>query len=317
MTMRAPEIDFEQIRQAAALASQARQAASLVAVRVHQELIAASQKAAEECFRMVPPEVFALAAQTQAAAAQIHSVAAQARAVVGRVQAAFRDGLGLVPGQLMEWMGQWQEAQARLPARIRDDLQVLGEHGWYIDVEGMTFPEVYALVNALRCGGRDADDAHEQLCQHFESRMDEILDDVATRFPCRVKILRSAFAAHSRGEYELSVPALLAQTDGICKQQVGVQLWRRRNGRLRTAVTIESWRKSDLRKAMLHPFLVVLPIAFNEDERDGLAGILNRHAVLHGEDVTYATRRNGCRAISLLAYVASMLRDTAPDQNAA
>ena len=80
---------------------------------------------------------------------------------------------------------------------------------------------------------------------------------------------------------------------------------------------VESWGKSDLSKSMLHSLLVILPIAYNENERGGLSGILNRHAVLHGEDTEYGSRPHGCRAISLLCYVAAMLRDREPEEGAA
>ncbi len=177
----------------------------------------------------------------------------------------------------------------------------------------MAWPDLHAFSEGFTHG--DADDTHEKLCEHFDGRMDEILEDVVAHFPNRAKIIRSAFTAHHEGKYELSVPVLLAQTDGICRELVGVQLCgrRKKDGRLRTATVIESWKKDNLSKAMLHQLSALLPIAFNEDERDGRSGILNRHAVLHGEDVTYDQRRQGCRAISLLGYVASVLREREPD----
>ena len=63
---------------------------------------------------------------------------------------------------------------------------------------------------------------------------------------------------------------------------------------------------------MLHPLLVVLPIALNTDALAGRVDILNRHAVLHGPDVSYNKRVNSCRVISLLSYVLSMLQERTP-----
>ena len=45
----------------------------------------------------------------------------------------------------------------------------------------MSFPDILDFAETLARG--DADDAHERLCQHFEERIDEILEDVVTHFP--------------------------------------------------------------------------------------------------------------------------------------
>ena len=177
------------------------------------------------------------------------SVAKQLQEALERIRTAFRFVPDVV--DVVEEARKRKEELDRLPARVRDLLQVLGEHGWYPDYI-MPFPDIFDLAEALEQG--DAEGAHERLCQHFEERMDEILEDLTASFPQRAGILRLAFGAHRRGEYALSIPALLAQTDGICKELVGVQLYgRQKSGRLRLAKTVESWRKSDLGKAMLLP----------------------------------------------------------------
>jgi hypothetical protein len=70
------------------------------------------------------------------------------------------------------------------------------------------------------------------------------------------------------------VTALLPQADGICKELVGVELFKKKDGRLKIAAIIEAWDEGDLGKAMLHPLLVVLPIALNTDALGGRADML-------------------------------------------
>jgi hypothetical protein len=102
-----------------------------------------------------------------------------------------------------------------LPPRTREALILLAKHGWYLDME-MPLPSLWRLKEALEQG--NVSDAEAALVDYFETRMSEIEESILERFPHRAKIIRSAFDAHRSGSYELSIPVLLAQTDGICKE---------------------------------------------------------------------------------------------------
>lgn len=199
-----------------------------------------------------------------------------------------------------------------LPERTRRALATLAQHGWYLDPE-MDLPGIADLIQLFERGETTA--AHGQLASYFDQRSEAILDALCAAFPSRAKIFISAFKAHKIGEYELSVPVLLAQADGICLELTGVQLYsKRRDGKTtRVSEAIATFNVDSFTAALLHPLTEVFPITFSSHERAGLADILNRHAVLHGESVSYGNRINSCKAISLLAFTAWALSDLQKD----
>ena len=83
-------------------------------------------------------------------------------------------------------------------------------------------PEVYP---ALRVG--EVERADEMLVNYYESCLDETRDTIAAAFPHRAKILTKALDAHAGGDYELSIPVLLAQADGIAKESIGIGLYKK------------------------------------------------------------------------------------------
>ena len=196
----------------------------------------------------------------------------------------------------------------KLPKRTQDALLALGTRGWYLDL-GMTLPGLWSLEKAIVEG--NSDEAERELAEYFRENTRHIEEDLINLFPHRAKILSSAFSAHSRGEYELSVPVFLAQSDGICHELIGLQLFRksRRRNVPATADYVETLADDSFQAAMLYPLSVTLPISASEHERgDAFVG-LNRHQVLHGESTQYGTEMNSLRAISLLNYVAHVLKE--------
>lgn len=200
---------------------------------------------------------------------------------------------------------QWIEG---LDDRTRHMLAVLGAHGWYLDMD-LSPRDADELLARLEGGDEAA------LVEHYRTRFSEIQQELTAWHPTRGGVLARAFEAHRRGEYELSVPVLLSQADGICKDLIGAQLYAKRDKRPVTATAI---RKSGLDSnsylaALLHPLTVELPITASEAERAGNPACLNRHAVLHGESVDYGTEINGLKAVSLIHYVACVLRREGPE----
>ena len=118
-----------------------------------------------------------------------------------------------IQGLITPAFEQLQESFRRLPPRTQEAVLLLGEHGWYLDLE-MPIPGLWELKKALSEG--NVEEAEEALAEYFTGRLDEIEASIIERFPNRQKMIRAAFNAHRRQEYELSIPVFLAQTDGIC-----------------------------------------------------------------------------------------------------
>ncbi|OLO12638.1 hypothetical protein BTW10_04020 [Chromohalobacter japonicus] len=198
-----------------------------------------------------------------------------------------------------------QRSFKELPPKTQEALILLGNHGWYLDLE-MPIPSLWKLKRALEEGSVKM--VEEELVQYFEERLDEIETSVVRKFPAREKVIRAAFLAHRRCEYELSVPVFLSQTDGICKEVVNEHFFMKQNRKPRTAIYVEKIAADTYRAALLSPLAHSLPIGASERERGPIFAELNRHMVLHGESLDYGTKTNSLKAISLINYVAHVLK---------
>jgi hypothetical protein len=210
-----------------------------------------------------------------------------------------------IEGLISPAFEELQRSFRELPPRTQEALILLGTHGWYLDLE-MPLPGLWELKKALTDG--NVAEAEDALIEYFESRTDEIEKSIVERFPKRQKLLNAAFNAHRRQEYELSIPVLLAQTDGICKEVVNEYLFLKHNKKPRTAIYVEQVASDTYRAALLSPLAQTLPIGASENERDEGFNELNRHMVLHGEALDYGNKKNSLKAISLINYVAHVLK---------
>lgn len=193
-----------------------------------------------------------------------------------------------------------------LPKHIQEVLLLLGENGWYLDLE-MPLPTLWYLRDILDEGNLLK--AENILIKYFENRLCEIEKSILKKFPSRKHLLKPAFNAHRREEYCLSIPIFLAQTDGICKEAVGQCLFMKSNRKPQTATYVDQIANDTFMAALLSPLAKTLPINASENERPRRFNGLNRHMVLHGESLDYGSKVNSLKAISLVNYV-SCLTDT-------
>lgn len=191
-----------------------------------------------------------------------------------------------------------------LPPQMREALLLLGGNGWYFDLR-MPISGLWTLKTAFTDG--DAKKTEDALVEYFESRTEEIEESIVKKFPHRAHLIKSAFNVHRRQEYELSIPVLLAQTDGICKEVVNQYLFIKDHKKPCTAIYVEQIASETFRAALLSPLAQTLPIGASKDERSQGFDALNRHMVLHGESLDYGSKTNSLKAISLLNYVAHAL----------
>ena len=192
----------------------------------------------------------------------------------------------------------------------------LADRGWFL---GLVFPiGIVRQVDAL-LANNDADGVEALMQDYVRRRLGDIVTAAAERCSSREAILGSAMKAHEERRYELSVPVLLAQADGMAGEILGGHLFRRDNKR-----TVASRKLDDkliglgitldhgLLTVALAPVYDAASIGIHTDERekrrtqDPQYGPLNRHGVLHGLDVDYGTEGNSLRAFLLLEFLLSI-----------
>jgi len=191
-----------------------------------------------------------------------------------------------------------------LPPRAKRAVLLLAEQGWYLDPYEPLAKSLWRFEPALYSG--DVGAVERSLSRHFTKRLADIEEALCSRFPPRSRIIALAFGAHRRREYELSIPVLLAQADGICKEVAGGYYFIRKNHRPETAPYVQEIADDTLLGAVLSPLAEILPIAASRRNQPTASGGLNRHMILHGDSVDYGTRVNSLKAVSLINYVAML-----------
>lgn len=202
-----------------------------------------------------------------------------------------------------------------LPDDTKKFLRDLAYRGWFFTDE-MTLNEISVFYN-LTTAQHSVDEA--QIDAYMEKLVEKYTEHIKqtlyARYPTRKGVLESAFNAHDRGEYNLSIPAFLAQADGIGTQLLsGISPFSRKtsnaSGLLATAEEINRL-STQVDTALIEP--LGLPIGMTakstSPERLQHPHLYNRHEVLHGISVDYGTKTNSLKAISLLGHLATVFHD--------
>lgn len=149
----------------------------------------------------------------------------------------------------------------------------------------------------------------ELFVDHYdEPQMREIIDrwEQHPLLTDRATILRAAAEAHIEGRYELSVPAILPQVEGILAQGFEHQRRMRQTDYEEYARRLTSDLLRGYDEAANRFITDFLLAGF---EWGGAPGSdLSRHAILHGYDTTYATAAKSLKAILIFDHVQERLR---------
>ena len=189
----------------------------------------------------------------------------------------------------------------------------LAKHGWYMSPD-MSVTSI-AETGKLFSSGRVLE-ADQQMVAFFKNNESRIEGTLNEHFPARAPIIKRAFDAHRRGYYELSIPVMLAQADGICFELIGKPLYQKRYSSPLTAHFADRFGAAAVLSPSLEPLRRVGQITVDSKEVQSVPGILNRHGILHGSIIDYATPINSYKVISLLSYLAETVREAAKGKTA-
>ncbi|WP_445367205.1 hypothetical protein ACH5Y9_19130 [Methylomonas sp. BW4-1] len=187
----------------------------------------------------------------------------------------------------------------KFPGEIRPAILSLANLGWFPSGE-MGFSEIYAFRALCDSGDKSAVDT--AMIEWLDGELEHIQTRASNRFPNRSHILASAFRAHYDGQYELSIPVLMAQVEGMCLEVVGTKLFSTKKGLPATRAATDRFNQMALSDALLLPFRELNGFTASEASRHQWPDTPNRHEVLHGIATDYGTRENSFKAISLVEY---------------
>ncbi|WP_434476111.1 hypothetical protein [Bacillus hominis] len=124
----------------------------------------------------------------------------------------------------------------------------------------------------------------------------------------RISILEQVIEGHLKGYYNLTVPTLLAQTEGIVAQgfkHVGKMNGSKLEGFLTDLLSDHSTYSFDVQ---IHTFYTSRILAGFEHGKE-INSSLSRHAILHGGDSSYGTQVNSLKCILIFDYLLDRLND--------
>jgi hypothetical protein len=118
----------------------------------------------------------------------------------------------------------------------------------------------------------------------------------------RIKILNDVIEAHLSRKYNLSLPILISQLEGVIAKAFyhkGELHEPRYRAYLNETMTI--FDDSYFDNSAINFFINVLMIEFQHGKK--ILPLSSRHAILHGADVKYGTRENSLKMILLFDYI--------------
>jgi hypothetical protein len=194
------------------------------------------------------------------------------------------------------------------PKKWKEKTVILAKQGWYYDVNA-PINRLLKVDNLI-----EKDILDDIQIDYFRKEMNNIRENAIKKHPKRKEIINSSFNAHERKEYELSIPVLFTQIDGIYDELAEDSFFSWSNKGQAKSDFINNLHLTDIDKAALILFTEQLPVLYSRSKRkkekneSGMEfNALNRNQVLHGEVTDYASEINSLKTISLLNYVVQML----------
>jgi len=208
-----------------------------------------------------------------------------------------------------------QAFEVDLPNQYKVLFDELAIAGWYIDYS--LAPQT--LANLILLDYENKSNLNQYLIHYFRKETNSICKKIQKLYPIRKKIITSAFKAHKRKEYELSIPVFLAQIDGICYDLIEKDFFsispRSERHKEQPKHWVTDQQFNNFKSSILEPLTKNDYLSVQIKNRHLYPFALNRNEVLHGRSIDYATETNSLKAISLLNYISVIVADIKYDRD--
>lgn len=197
--------------------------------------------------------------------------------------------LNLLRFPIIDWEGYLE--------REVKSLAFAASYGWFIQPESDA--TISKHVEELEGNPEELD----VLFTYFIERdMKAIEQRLVLDHPEHALFVQEAFKLHREERYIASVPIFLLVADGLSKASTGKSVF---TGKSKGSPQIADWIRQQDFDSWADTFFGVL--GKHHALSQHTPGRLNRHKVLHGEDLTYHTKENSLRAMSFVGFVGWLL----------
>ncbi len=197
----------------------------------------------------------------------------------------------LIPDSLRESMRKVGEGMLQ---RLKDSEARFWARGWMLHGD---FPFMAVEVHADEHEVSD-EQLDDWMVEYYRPHIDQIESLLQGSWPKRSGLIGEAITAHKSGQYSFSCLLLLTQIDGVCFDISSVYFFSTNDHKPKISRRVEKYVSDKERLSFLEMINCL-------NGPDGLVDekVLNRHRVLHGQDLSYGTEANSLRCISILYYL--------------
>lgn len=142
----------------------------------------------------------------------------------------------------------------------------------------------------------------EYLSDYYKNKVNQIEDDLKTKYPKRSAIISEAFYAHRNKLFHSSICVFITIIDGICDDVLDAKFFKNIKDLPEIRVKLEE-KKMNFSDFLLSPIKNKGAINAWEKELNKYPIRLNRHEIIHGKDINYGNEINSLRIISMLSYI--------------
>lgn len=219
--------------------------------------------------------------------------------------------LGKAFSKVNEMARSAQLHYAKLYPEVINNLGYFADLSWFVSLNipvSKFYKQVLYIPNSLK-DFEKVEFVNEKFSEFYEIWFDALCSIAIKKFPDRAFALGPAFEAHKRGEFALSIPVFLSQSDGILYELTAEELFSS-SGHISNAVLTMingNLKVGSMTRAVWTPLAEIRPIGWSLKARckNSYKGF-NRNTVMHGLDKNYATKINSLKSFSLLSYVVSL-----------
>lgn len=202
-------------------------------------------------------------------------------------------------------LGDFKIAYKNLKENQKKLAKKMIDNGWYFT------EELPIDVNELlECDNKSF---NISMSYFFEEQLEDIHKLVSECFPHRKRILNKCFLSHKNKDYEVCIPTMLAQADGISYDIFNKFLFNKKEGipltKGQTKIKFDESSFGDI------PYYIQLSVIGQLNENCDYPKYFNRHMVMHGKDTNYARKVNSLRCISILNFLAEIKKRYLEDKN--
>lgn len=186
-------------------------------------------------------------------------------------------------------------------ASLRQLTLWLMKNGWFYDWD----PIFLNLCNGLKLEEKNLN----VIFDHFNNKVDNITENACAISPHREQILKGILNAHKAGNYELSIPVLISQAEGILTEHLSLKglFYQNRQAIKKLKKAFENCQYTQETLIQISSEKSLLFLYSSKRENINFNGF-NRHSILHGESVDYGTKENSIKAFSFLNFVVQIVR---------